>query len=80
MAEYYEVVVDKLRENGCRITNQRKILIKVILEHDCASCKEIYYYASKEDPTIGIATVYRMMRTLEEYGIISRKSMYQLEV
>lgn len=75
-----ELVIEKLRSHGCRITNQRRILIDIILEHDCASCKEIYYLASKKDPSIGIATVYRMMRTLEEYGIITRKSMYQVEV
>ena len=73
-------VIDKLRSDGCRITNQRRILIDVILGNDCASCKEIYYLASKKDPSIGIATVYRMMRTLEEHGIISRKSMYKIEI
>ena len=75
-----ELVIDALRGHGCRITNQRRILIDIILENDCASCKEIYYLASKKDPSIGIATVYRMMRTLEEYGIITRKSMYQVEI
>jgi Fur family ferric uptake transcriptional regulator len=75
-----EIVIEKLRSHGCRITNQRRILIDIILEHDCASCKEIYYLASKQDPDIGIATVYRMMRTLEEYGIISRNAMYQVEL
>lgn len=52
-----EVVIEKLRSHGLRITNQRRILIDIILEHDCASCKEIYYLASKKDPSIGIATV-----------------------
>ena len=75
-----ELVIEKLRSHGCRITNQRRILIDVILKHDCATCKEIYYLASKKDPSIGIATVYRMMRTLEEYGIITRQSMYQVEI
>lgn len=75
-----EIVIEKLRSHGCRITNQRRILIDIILENDCASCKKIYYLASKKDSSIGIATVYRMMRTLEEYGIITRKSMYQVEI
>jgi Fur family ferric uptake transcriptional regulator len=75
-----ELVIEKLRNHGCRITNQRRILIDIILENDCASCKEIYYLASKKDPDIGMATVYRMMRTLEEFGIISRNSMYQIKI
>ena len=39
-------IIERLKENGCRITKQRKILIDIILENDCASCKEIFYKAS----------------------------------
>ena len=42
-------IIERLKENGCRITKQRKILIDIILENDCASCKEIFYKASQED-------------------------------
>ena len=51
-----------------------KILIDIILENDCASCKEIFYKASQEDKKIGVATVYRMINALEEIGAISRKN------
>ena len=40
--------------------------------------KEIYYRASKLDPGIGTATVYRMVNKLEEIGAISRKNMYKI--
>ena len=40
-------IIERLKENGCRITKQRKILIDIILENDCASCKEIFYKASQ---------------------------------
>ena len=36
-----EMVLQKLREQGCRITQQRQILLDIILEEDCSSCKEI---------------------------------------
>ena len=72
-------IIERLKENGCRITKQRKILIDIILENDCASCKEIFYKASKEDDRIGVATVYRMVNALEEIGAISRKNMYRVE-
>ena len=36
-----EEIIERLKEKGCRITKQRKILIDIILENDCASCKEI---------------------------------------
>ena len=61
-----------------RITKQRMMLLDIILEEDCSCCKEIYYKASKIDPKIGTATVYRMINTLEEIGAISRKNMYKV--
>ena len=71
-------IIEQLKQNGCRITRQRKILIDIILENDCASCKEIFYKASQEDRKIGAATVYRMINALEEIGAISRKNMYRV--
>ena len=68
-------ILRELKKNGCRITSQRKVLIDVILRDECCSCKEIYYQAIKDDPTIGMATVYRMVKTLEEAGLIKRKNM-----
>lgn len=73
-----ELILKKLKDNGCRITKQRKMLIDIILENDCSCCKEIYYKALEEDPNIGAATVYRMINTLEEIGAISRKNMYRI--
>jgi len=68
-----ELIIQRLREKGCRITKQRQMLLDIILEEDCASCKEIFYKASRQDKTIGTATVYRMVNMLEEIGAVSRK-------
>lgn len=73
-----EMVLQSLRKNGCRITKQRQILLDIILQEDCASCKEIFYKASSVDSSIGAATVYRMINLLEEVGAISRKNMYRI--
>lgn len=73
-----EIVIQKLRERGCRITQQRQILLEIILQEDCSSCKEIYYKAVSLDGGIGIATVYRMVSLLEDIGAISRKNMYKI--
>ena len=73
-----EIVLQQLKENGCRISKQRKILLDIILQEDCASCKEIYYKAVAIDSSIGAATVYRMVNLLEEIGAISRKNMYRI--
>ncbi len=73
-----DIVIEKLRKQGFRITKQRRILLDVILDEECSSCKEIYYKAVKRDDSIGIATVYRMVNTLEDIGVISRKNMYKV--
>ena len=72
-----ELIIQKLREQGCRITRQRRILLDIILEEECSCCKEIYYKALQKDSSIGPATVYRMVNTLESIGAISRKNFYK---
>lgn len=78
--EQKQIIINRLKEDGCRITKQRLMLLDIILEDECSSCKEIYYRATKKDPSIGTATVYRMINTLEEIGAISRKNMYKISV
>lgn len=74
-----EYILQSLKQHGCRITSQRQLLIDIILQDECTCCKEIYYKAAKRDPSIGLATVYRMVKTLEETGLIQRKNMYHIE-
>lgn len=73
-----ELILRKLKESGCRITRQRRMLLDIILEEDCTCCKEIYYRASSLDENIGTATVYRMINTLEEIGALNRRNMYKI--
>ncbi|MGN0482705.1 MAG: transcriptional repressor [Lachnospiraceae bacterium] len=73
-----EKIIELLKERGCRITKQRRMLLDIILEEECSCCKEIYYKAVKIDKNIGTATVYRMINVLEEIGAISRKNMYKI--
>lgn len=73
-----EDIIKKLKKQGLRITKQRLMLLDIILENECSSCKEIYYKASRSDSKIGSATVYRMINTLEEIGAINRKNMYKI--
>lgn len=44
-----ELIIQKLKEQGCRITKQRLMLLDIILEEDCSCCKEIFYKASRQD-------------------------------
>ena len=73
-----EQVIHKLQRSGRRVTRQREVLLEIILDGSWSSCKEIYYEAAKRDPSIGLATVYRMVSTLEEIGVFSRCYRYSL--
>ena len=50
-----DMVIQRLKDDGCRITKQRLMLLDIILEEDCSCCKEIYYKAAKQDGRIGTA-------------------------
>lgn len=71
-------IMNRLRQAGCRITKQRKIILDIILQEECTYCKEIYFLASKRDPNIGMATIYRMINLLEEIGALKRKRAYRI--
>lgn len=70
-----EDILARLKENGLRLTEQRKLIVDIIANEEYSCCKEIYILAHKKDDTIGVATVYRMINVLEEIGAISRKNI-----
>ncbi len=70
-----EDIYTMLKEQGFRLTEQRKTIVDVIVNEDYSCCKEVYIMAHKRDESIGIATVYRMIQVLEELGAISRKNL-----
>ena len=71
----YEQIVEALKESGMRITRQRMIVADVIAENDGASCKDICCIVRGKDPSVGVATVYRMINVLEDIGVIERIDM-----
>lgn len=74
-----EVVLHELRRQGKRITGQRKVILDIILCQNWENCKDIYYEAIKVDSSIGIATVYRMLDTLEELGVLQKRCSYYID-
>lgn len=65
-----EEILHLLRKRGFRVTKQRELILDIVFEHECTSCKEIYYQALWRDPGIGMATVYRMVNTLTDIGVL----------
>ena len=60
-------------ERGLRITEQRRVIAKVLSEAtDHPDVESLHERASAVDPTISIATVYRTVRLFEEAGILDK--------
>ena len=60
-------------EKGLRITEQRRVIAKVLGEsEDHPDVEMLHERASKIDSNISIATVYRTVRLFEEAGILER--------
>jgi len=60
-------------EKGLRITEQRKVIARVLGESDDhPDVEKLHERASAVDPGISIATVYRTVRLFEEAGILER--------
>jgi Fur family ferric uptake transcriptional regulator len=60
-------------EKGLRITEQRRIIARVISDSaDHPDVETLYERASAVDSGISIATVYRTVRLFEEAGILDR--------
>ena len=71
-----EDIVNEFQRLGKRITKQRIVILDVILEQNWTDCKEVYYEAVQRDSTVGLSTVYRTIRMLEEIGILKRVYQY----
>ena len=72
-------IENKCVAKGVKLTEQRKIIAKVISESkevygesDHPDVDELYQRVSKLDPKISIATVYRTVKLLEESGILTK--------
>ena len=74
-----ETIEQKCISKGVKLTDQRKIIAKVISESkaeygdsDHPDVDELYNRVSKIDPKISIATVYRTVKLFEEVGILTK--------
>ena len=60
-------------EKGLRITEQRRVVARVLSEAvDHPDVEELHRRSAAIDPHISIATVYRTVRLFEEAGILER--------
>ncbi len=60
-------------EKGLKMTEQRRIIARVLSEaDDHPDVEQLYRRATKIDPGISLATVYRTVRLFEEASILER--------
>ncbi len=68
-----ETIEQKCIAKGVKLTEQRKIIAKVMSEStDHPDVDELYTRVSKIDSKISIATVYRTVKLFEESGIVTK--------
>jgi Fur family ferric uptake transcriptional regulator len=78
MAPYMEKTLENLKDylsqNGLRLTRQREVILQAFLEAEGhVGAEDLYRRVSIEDPTIGLATVYRTLNLLVECGMAQRR-------
>ena len=66
-------IIQRCGQKGLRMTEQRRIVAQVLeISNDHPDVEELYARASKLDPKISIATVYRAVKLFEESGILEK--------
>ena len=68
-----ETIEQKCIKKGVKLTEQRKVIAKVMTESDDhPDVDELYKRVTQIDSKISIATVYRTVKLFEESGILTR--------
>lgn len=64
--------IQKLRDEGVRITSQRQEIIRYLVEtHDHPTADEIYQALADKVTDVSVATVYNNLRLFTEKGIVT---------
>jgi Fe2+ or Zn2+ uptake regulation protein len=67
-----EEIITKLRDKGCKITPQRRAVIKSLLDFDkFPTAQEVYNDIRAVNPDVGLDTVYRNLNLLVDLGVVN---------
>ena len=73
MSETVSSIEDLCMQKGMRMTDQRRVIAKVLSDAtDHPDVEEVYRRSTAIDSGISIATVYRTVRLFEDAGILER--------
>ena len=66
-------IIERCEALGLRMTEQRRTIAEILSESDDhPDVEELHRRAGARDAAISLATVYRTVKLLEEYGILER--------
>ncbi|WP_035618098.1 Fur family transcriptional regulator [Lacticigenium naphthae] len=76
MEESLKKIKQQLHEAGFKLTPQREVTVKILLENekDHLSAEEIYMQVKNQHAEIGLATVYRTLEILTDLQIVNKIS------
>jgi Fur family peroxide stress response transcriptional regulator len=67
--ERFEIIIQKLKDNGYKITPQRLAIVKILAKsEDHPSVEDIHARLNKDFPTMSLATVYRNIVSIKSLG------------
>lgn len=73
MTDLNKTLEELCAERGMRMTDQRRVIARVLQQsEDHPDVEELYRRSSEVDPRISISTVYRTVKLFEDAGIIER--------
>lgn len=73
LAHQMELFVASCRLAGLKITHQRTLIFRELLQYpDHPSAETLHKRITKEIPSISLDTVYRTLATLEQHGLVNR--------
>lgn len=77
MESYIDVVKLKLKEEGYKLTPQRRSIVDIMIKNEGKhlNSEEIYDLVKVSCPEIGLATVYRTLQLLDDIGAVSKLNL-----
>ncbi|WFD08804.1 Fur family transcriptional regulator [Tepidibacter hydrothermalis] len=77
MESYIDIVKLKLKEEGYKLTPQRRSIVDIMIKNEGKhlNSEEIYDLVKVECPEIGLATVYRTLQLLDDIGAVSKLNL-----
>lgn len=68
-----ETILQRCEARGLRMTGQRRVIARVLQESDDhPDAEELHARATRIDPRISLATVYRTVKLFDEAGILDK--------